>query len=69
MIGKTVQADHYAKIKSEDGPFEEVIPKVWKAARSDTDLKDKRLYKTDFVAYESDEDGKEGTASLYLGIA
>ena len=68
-FGKTVQANNYEMIQSENGPFEEVVPKVWKTARSDADLKEQRSYRTDFVCYEAENEETKGKAQLYLGIA
>ena len=69
MIGKTIKQDNYEMLPSENGPFNEAVPKAWKKARSDADLKDKRKFDTDFVSYDMDEGESKGKVQLYVSIA
>ena len=69
LIGKTIKQSNYEVVQSEDGPFKEVVPKVWKSVHKDTDLRDKREFETDFEAYDLESTDQTGSVKLYVGVA
>ncbi|SMF47413.1 GyrI-like domain-containing protein [Pseudobacteriovorax antillogorgiicola] len=69
MIGKTIKQDNYEMIQSEDGPFREVVPKVWKKVWKNDKLREKRKFETDFESYEIGDQNQKGTVKLFVGVA
>ena len=69
MIGKTIKKSNYEVKESDEGPFQEVVSKVWKTVSKDLNLKDRRKYETDFESYDTSEDSSKGTVKVYLSIA
>ena len=69
MIGKTIQQSNYEMRESEDGPFKEVVPKIWKTVWKDNTLRDRRKFETDFESYELDTEETKGKVKLFVGVA
>ena len=67
---KEVPAGSYAVLKSENGPVQEILPKIWRQIWSmpPKDLGGQRAFKADYEVYPPDFDPQNVQVGLHIGL-